>query len=74
MRVGASTRASLALLKAAQALALCDGQEFLSPAHIQEVAVEVIAHRLVLEPEAKYSGVTEEQVVKTVLSEVRVPN
>ena len=74
VRVGASTRASLALLKAAQALALCDGQEFLSPDHIQEVAVEVIAHRLVLEPEAKYSGVTEEQVVKTVLSEVRVPN
>ena len=48
VQLGASPRASIALMKAAQALALFDGQEFVSPEHIHEVAAPVIAHRLVL--------------------------
>src|SRR6184192_3222105 len=46
VQLGASPRASLALMKIAQALALYDGREFVTPDHIQELAVAVIAHRL----------------------------
>jgi MoxR-like ATPase len=73
VQLGASPRASIALMKAAQALALFDGQEFVSPEHIREVATPVIAHRLVLEPQAKFSGLTSRQVVDDVLRHVPIP-
>lgn len=73
VRVGASTRASLALMRLAQALALSDGQDFVAPEHVQDAAVDVIAHRLVLEPEAKYAGLTERQVVESVVDQTDVP-
>src|SRR5881296_2734779 len=55
-QLGASPRASLALMKVAQALALFDGQSFVTPDHIQEMAVPAIAHRLLIEPQARFSG------------------
>ena len=70
---GASPRASLALMKTAQALAIFDGKEFVSPDHIQELATTVIAHRIVLDPEALFSGVTAEDVVTEALSNTPVP-
>ncbi|HTA28966.1 MAG TPA: MoxR family ATPase [Candidatus Cybelea sp.] len=73
VQLGASPRASFALMKAAQALALFDGHDFVSPEHIQEVAVPVIAHRLVLEPQAKFSGMTARQVMDEILKRVPVP-
>ena len=73
VQLGASPRASIALMKAAQALALFDGHEFVSPEHVREVAAPVIAHRLVLEPQAKFSGVTSRQVVEEILKRVPVP-
>jgi MoxR-like ATPase len=73
VQLGASPRASIALMKAAQALALFDGQEFVSPEHICEVATPVIAHRLVLEPQAKFSGMTSRQVVDDILRRVPIP-
>jgi MoxR-like ATPase len=73
VQLGASPRASIALMKAAQALALFDGLEFVTPEQIQELAVPVIAHRLVMEPQARFSGVTAKAVVEQVLKKVRVP-
>jgi MoxR-like ATPase len=73
VQLGASPRASIALMKTAQALALFDGLDFVSPEQIREVAAPVIAHRLVLEPQAKFSGRTSEQVVEEVLKKVPVP-
>jgi MoxR-like ATPase len=73
VRVGASTRASLALLKMAQALALFDAEEFVTPEHVREAAVDVIAHRLMLEPEARYSGLTDVHIVRAILAEVPAP-
>jgi len=73
VQLGASPRASIALMKTAQALALFDGQDFVSPEHIHEVATTVIAHRLVLEPQAKFSGLTPRQVVDEILKRVPVP-
>jgi MoxR-like ATPase len=73
VQLGASPRASIALMKAAQALALFDGQEFVSPEYVQEIAAPVIAHRIVLEPQAKFSGVTAAQVVEEIVKLVPVP-
>jgi MoxR-like ATPase len=73
VQLSASPRASIALMKAAQALALFDGQEFVSPEYIQEIAVPVIAHRLVLEPQARFSGVTSRSIVEEILKKTRVP-
>jgi len=73
VQLGASPRASIALMKAAQALALFDGQEFVNPEHVQEIAAPVMAHRLVLEPQAKFSGMTARQVVDEIVKRVPVP-
>jgi MoxR-like ATPase len=73
IQMGASPRASLALMKVAQALALFDGMEFVTPDHIQEIAVPVIAHRLKIDSQARFSGVTGESAVEEVLRQVEVP-
>src|SRR5438876_423546 len=73
VQLGASPRASLALMKAAQALALFDGLDFVTPEQIQELAVTVIAHRLVMEPQARFSGQTARSVVEEVGKKKRVP-
>lgn len=70
---GASPRASIAMMKAAQALALFDGVDFVTPDHIQELAVPVIAHRLMLDSQARLSGITQIGVVDSVLRTVPVP-
>ncbi len=73
VQLGASPRASIALMKTAQAEALFDGQDFVTPEQIQKLAVPVIAHRLVLEPQARFSGVTPRGVVEEVLKKLKVP-
>lgn len=73
VQLGASPRASISLMKAAQALALFDGLEFVSPDQIQELAVSAIAHRLVMEPQARFSGQTARGVVEEVLKKTKVP-
>jgi len=73
VQLGASPRASISLMKAAQALALFDGLDFVMPEQIQELAVPVIAHRVVMEPQARFSGQTARGVVEEVLKKTRVP-
>jgi len=73
VQLGASPRASLALIGAAQALALFDGQDFVAPEHVQELAVAVIAHRLALDPQARFSGATAVSVVEEVVKTIAVP-
>jgi len=73
VQLGASPRASIALMKAAQALALFDGLEFVTPEQIQELAASVIAHRLVMEPQARFSGLTARGVVEAVVKKIKVP-
>lgn len=70
---GASPRASLALMKTAQALALFDDMEFVIPEHIQEIAEQVIAHRLILNSQARFSGTDAKDIVRDVLKSVPVP-
>lgn len=73
VQLGASPRASLTLLKTAQALALFDGLEYVSPDHIQELAVPVIAHRLKLDSQARFSGQHAEAVVREIIQRFPVP-
>jgi MoxR-like ATPase len=74
VQLGASPRASIALMKSAQALALFDGLEFVTPEQIQELAVPVIAHRLVMLPQARFSGLTARGVVEEVVKKIKVPS
>jgi len=71
--MGASPRASLALMRTTRALALFDGLDFVTPDHVQELAVPVLAHRLKLDPQARFSGLTAEAVVGEVVRQVPVP-
>jgi MoxR-like ATPase len=73
VQLGASPRASIALMKTAQALALFEGLDFVTPEQIQKLAVSVIAHRLVLEPQARFSGLTASGVVADIVKKLRVP-
>lgn len=73
VQLGASPRASIALMKAAQALALFEGLQFVTPEQIQELAVPVIAHRLVMEPQARFSGLTARTVVEGIVKKITVP-
>jgi MoxR-like ATPase len=73
IQLAASPRASLALMKVAQAVALFEGAEFVTPEMIQSVAADVIAHRLVLEPEARFSGITARRLVADLVEEIPVP-
>ncbi|MDH5509831.1 MAG: MoxR family ATPase [Nitrospinota bacterium] len=73
IRLGASPRASLAMMKTARALALMEGVEFVTPDHVRQIAVPVIAHRLLLDSQARFSGVTAASVVEEILRQIPVP-
>ena len=73
IQLAASPRASLALMKVSQALAVFEGLDYVPPELIQAVAADVIAHRLLLSPEAKYSGSTPRQIVAELLQSTPVP-
>src|SRR5688572_19798556 len=68
--LGASPRASLALVQAARARALASGRPFVIPDDIKTLAVPVLAHRLVLTPEAEMEGVLRETIIETALEQV----
>jgi MoxR-like ATPase len=74
VQLGASPRGSIALVKIAQALALFDDYEFVLPDHIQKIAVSVLAHRLVMEPQARFSGRTAATVVTEILRATSMPS
>ena len=74
VQLGASPRASLSLMKAAQALALTEGREFVVPEDVREMAVPVIAHRMVAEPQARFAGVTTAGIVEEILTKVPSPS
>ena len=73
VEVGASPRGSLALLKLARARAALRGRDFVVPDDVKEVAVEGLAHRLILKPDPWIKGVRTAAVVDEVLASVPVP-
>ncbi|NLG63597.1 MAG: MoxR family ATPase [Candidatus Cloacimonetes bacterium] len=73
VRLGASVRGALALRRMATAWALIQGRSYVVPDDVRGLATAVLAHRLVLEPEAEFDGVTAEQVVAQLLLDVAEP-
>jgi MoxR-like ATPase len=71
--LGASPRASLALMHAAKATAAMNGRDFVTPEDVLEVAYPVLGHRILLTPEKEMEGVTEEEVIKQILQSLEIP-
>ncbi len=71
--LGVSPRASVALMKASQAYAFMQGRDFVKPDDVKYLAPFVFGHRLILVPEARYEGVTPEQVIGQIIQQVMVP-
>ena len=73
LRLGASPRASLALYRAAQAMAAILGRAFVQPDDVKRVAAPVLTHRLILRPESRLRKITAASVVEEILGYVPVP-
>ena len=73
LQLGVSTRAAISLVRAAQATALLDGRDYVKPEDVQRMAEPVLAHRLVLSPEARMRNMTAQRVLNGVMGAVPVP-
>ncbi|MDB4265335.1 MoxR family ATPase [bacterium] len=73
VKLAASPRASLNLLRISQALSLFEGRDYVLPETIQSLAAGVIGHRLVLEADAHYAGRSGQSVVAEIVDELAVP-
>lgn len=71
--LGASPRASLAIMIGSKAYAAIKGRDFVSPEDIQEITRPVLIHRLHLTPEKEMEGVTTADVIKDIISSIEVP-
>ena len=74
VRLGASPRASLALYRTAQATAYINGRDFVIPDDIQKMVVPVMAHRIILSQETKFSNTTADDVLNEIKKMVPVPS
>ncbi len=73
VRLGASPRGSLGLMRAAQALAALQGRDFVLPDDVKALALPVLAHRLILKEEDRLRGETQEHAVREIVDAVPVP-
>jgi MoxR-like ATPase len=73
VQMGASPRASIAIIRAAKSLALVRGSEFVSPDEIKAVALAVLRHRIVLSAELEIEGISVEQVIADLLAQIAAP-
>ncbi len=73
LQLGLSTRAAIALVRGAQACAMLQGRDYITPEDVQHMALPVCCHRLVLSPEARMRGITAEQVMGGVMRSTAVP-
>ena len=73
LRLGISPRGSLALYRTSQASAALAGRDYIIPEDVRQLAVSVLAHRIVLDTKSKYAGVRNEQVIEESLARIPVP-
>ncbi|RZT59210.1 MoxR-like ATPase [Microcella alkaliphila] len=74
VRLGASVRGALALVRCAKTFAALDGRHYVIPDDVKSLAEPVLAHRLVLDPEAEFDGVTQASVIAQVVVETAPPS
>ena len=73
IQIGASPRASLALLESSRALAVLRGRDFVTPDDVKELAGPVMVHRVILTPEAEMEGTTLPDILRQIFEKVEVP-
>jgi len=73
LRLGVSPRGSLALYRTAQASAMLQGRDFVTPDDVRSMAASVLSHRVVLETKAKYAGQRTDQIIAEALEKIPVP-
>lgn len=71
--LGASPRASIALLNGSKAYAAVNGRDFVTPEDIKFIALPVLRHRVMLTPDKEMEGITADEVVKQIIDKVEVP-
>lgn len=71
--LGASPRASLAIMNASKAMAAMQGRDFVTPEDILAVAPPVLRHRIILSPDKEMEGITEDDVIKQIIQGMDVP-
>ncbi|MEO6188164.1 MAG: MoxR family ATPase [Ginsengibacter sp.] len=71
--LGASPRASLAILKTSKANAAIKGRDFVTPEDVIEMAIPVMRHRIILTPEKEMEGITPDELIRDIVSTVEVP-
>jgi len=71
--LGASPRASIAIMDSAKAYAAIQGRDFVTPDDIKEMAYPVMRHRIILSPEKEMEGISPDEIIKQILNSVEVP-
>lgn len=71
--LGASPRASLAIMNASKAMAAMNGRDFVTPDDILDVVPPVLRHRIILSPEKEMEGLTEDNVIKQIVQSIDIP-
>jgi len=71
--LGASPRASIAILKASKAFAAMSGRDFVTPEDIKRAAIPVLQHRVIVTPEREMEGVTTKQIIRQIIEAVEIP-
>ncbi|OFY86914.1 MAG: magnesium chelatase [Bacteroidetes bacterium RIFCSPLOWO2_12_FULL_35_15] len=71
--LGASPRASLAILSSSKAIAAMNGRDFVTPDDIKFVATPVLKHRVMLTPEKEMEGITTNEIIKQIIEKIEVP-
>lgn len=71
--LGASPRASLAIMNASKAMAAMSGRDFVTPDDILEVVAPVLRHRIILSPDKEMEGVTEDVVIRQIIQSMDIP-
>ncbi|MFL9830312.1 MoxR family ATPase [Flavobacterium sp. ST-87] len=71
--LGASPRASIAILNAAKGFAAIRGRDFVTPEDIKEAAIPVLQHRVIVTPEREMEGLTSVEIIKQILENIEIP-
>ncbi len=71
--LGASPRASIAILNAAKGFAAIRGRDFVTPEDIKEAAIPVLQHRVIVTPEREMEGITSHEIIKQIIESVEIP-
>ena len=71
--LGASPRASIAILGASKAFAAIDGRDFVTPEDIKRATIPVLEHRVIVTPEREMEGLTSKQIIEQIIEAVEIP-